>query len=61
MASTPPPVPTDFIELLNPVGDSPAECLIELEGASGGRMRIQMKVTPPEISRLIRAWRESEA
>jgi len=51
--------PPTFVELLHSPGG--ADCLIELEGAGGGRMRIQMKITPPEVASLIRAWRASEA
>jgi len=34
-----------------------ADCVIELEGV-GGRMRIQMKLTAPEVMSLVRDWRE---
>lgn len=55
--------PTAFVELLagsigtDPNSDQPAECVIELEGAGGGRMRIQMKLTAPGVMDLIRDWR----
>jgi hypothetical protein len=55
------PVPSAFVELLNAAGPTAADCLIELEGAGGGRMRIQMKISPPEVASLIQAWRASEA
>jgi len=61
-ASSPPATaPPTFVELLNPPGPIAADCLIEPEGAGGGRMRIQMKITPPEVASLLRAWRASEA
>jgi hypothetical protein len=62
-AGSPPPAtaPPAFVELLNPAGPMAADCLIELEGAGGGHMRIQMKITPPEVASLIRAWRAREA
>lgn len=48
--------PTDFVELL--AGSiAAAQCVIELEGG-GGRMRIQMKLTGPEVMSLVRDWRE---
>jgi hypothetical protein len=61
-ASAPPATsPMTFVELVNPAGANAADCVIELEGAGGGRMRIQMKITPPEVASLIQAWRASEA
>ena len=51
------PSPT-FMELLNPAGPPAADCLIELQSAAGGCMRIQLKITAPEVASLIRAWRE---
>jgi hypothetical protein len=55
-----PAAPPTFVELLNAACPTSAECLIELEGAGGGRMRIQIKISPPEVASLIRAWRASE-
>lgn len=50
--------PTAFVELL---ADSIAgECLIEVEGAEGGRMRIRMKMSTPEVMNLVRCWREGQ-
>ena len=48
--------PTDFVELLT--GSIAAtDCVIELEGR-GGRMRIQMKMTTPQVMSLVRDWRD---
>ena len=62
-AASPPPAtpPPTFVELRNPAGEMAADCRIELEDAGGGHMRIQMKITPPEVASLIRAWRAREA
>ena len=47
---------TDFVELLTgSIGAT--DCVIELEGG-GGRMRIQMKLTTPQVMSLVRDWRE---
>jgi len=47
---------TAFVELLS---DSlAADCLIEVEGASGGRMRIRRKMSTAEVLNLVRHWRE---
>ena len=38
-----------------------AECVIEFESKSGGKMRIQWKAaTPPDWANLLRAWRDAE-
>src|SRR5882672_11151871 len=42
--------PTEFVELL--AGSIAADCVIEVEG-SGGKMRIQMKLTAPEVVSLV--------
>jgi hypothetical protein len=47
--------PPEFVELL--AGSIGADCVIEVEG-QGGRMRIQMKLTAPEVVSLVREWRE---
>jgi hypothetical protein len=47
--------PTEFVELL--AGTIAADCVIEVEGR-GGKMRIQMKLTAPEVVSLVRDWRE---
>jgi len=48
--------PTAFVELL---ADSlTTDCLIEVEGASGGRMRIRRKMSTPEVLHLVRDWGE---
>jgi len=50
--------PTAFVELM---GDSLAtNCLIEVEGAGGTRLRIQMRMSGPEVLRLVRDWRDSD-
>ena len=50
--------PTAFVELL---ADSIApDCLIELEGAGGSRMRIRMKMSPSEVVNLVQNWREDQ-
>jgi len=50
-----------FVELISPVPAPLEECVIEVESASGGKMRIQWKSnTPPDWSSLLRAWRDSE-
>src|SRR5262249_62403027 len=46
-SSTPVTAPPPFIELLNPAGAMAADCLIELEGASGGGQMTQKKINPP--------------
>jgi len=47
--------PAEFVELV--AGSIGADCVIEVEG-QGGRMRIQMKLTAPEVVSLVREWRE---
>ncbi len=48
--------PTAFVELM---ADSLAtNCLIEVEGAGGARLRIQIRMSAPEVLRLVRDWRE---
>jgi hypothetical protein len=44
--------------LANSVG---ADCLIEVEGAGGARMRIRMKMSTPEVLSLVRDWRDRGA
>lgn len=50
--------PATFVELV--AGAIGGDCLIEVEGG-GGRMRIQMKLTAPEVMSLVRDWRERQA
>ena len=50
--------PATFVELV--AGAIGSDCLIEVEGG-GGRMRIQMKLTAPEVMSLVRDWRERQA
>ena len=50
--------PTEFVELL--AGSIAADCVIEVEGR-GGKMRIQMKLTPPEVVSLVRDWGEGSS
>ena len=48
-----------FVELL---ADSiAADCLIEVEGTGGARLRIQMRMSAPEVLSLVRDWRERSA
>ena len=47
--------PAEFVELLSDsIG---ADCLIEVEGAGGARLRIQMRMSAPEVLSLVRDWR----
>jgi hypothetical protein len=49
-----------FVELIA-APPAAAECLIEFESKSGGKMRIQWKGSgAPDWSSLLRAWREAE-
>ena len=49
-----------FVELI-PAEPVAAECVIEFESKSGGKMRIQWKGSgAPDWSSLLRAWREAE-
>ena len=57
----PKPTKPAFVELITPHSVAQAECLIEFESASGGKMRIQWKAaTPPDWANLLRAWRDAE-
>jgi hypothetical protein len=50
-----------FVELVSPYAAAGAECVIEFESQSGGKMRIQWKGSgAPDWSSLLRAWREAE-
>ena len=50
----------DFVELIA-AHPAAAECVIEFESKSGGKMRIQWKGSgAPEWASLLRAWREAE-
>ena len=50
-----------FVELVAPYAAAGAECVIEFESQSGGKMRIQWKGSgAPDWSSLLRAWREAE-
>jgi hypothetical protein len=50
-----------FVELISPVPAPLEECVIEVESATGGKIRIQWKSnTAPDWSSLLRAWRDSE-
>jgi hypothetical protein len=49
-----------FVELI-PAPPATAECVIEFESKSGGKMRIQWKGSgAPDWSSLLRGWREAE-
>ena len=51
--------PQRFVELI--AAHSAAECVIEFESGSGGKMRIQWKGSgAPDWSSLLRAWREAK-
>ena len=50
-----------FVELVAPYAAAGAECVIEFESRSGGKMRIQWKGSgAPDWGSLLRAWREAE-
>ena len=50
-----------FVELITPYAMAGAECVIEFESQSSGKMRIQWKGSvAPDRSSLLRAWREAE-
>ena len=50
-----------FVELVMPYAAAGAECVIEFESQSGGKMRIQWKGSgAPDWGSLLRAWREAE-
>jgi hypothetical protein len=50
-----------FVELVTPYAAAGAECVIEFESQSGGKMRIQWKgFGAPDWGSLLRAWREAE-
>lgn len=51
--------PAAFVELLTEPLVGPGDCLIEVEGAGGGRLRIQMRMSVAEVHSLVREWRES--
>lgn len=57
--------PTAFVEILGETiaseGSTAADCLIEVEGASGARMRIRMRIKTGEVLSLVRAWRDGTA
>jgi hypothetical protein len=58
--SKPEKAAASFVELF-PRPAKPEECIIELEAATGTKMRIQWKASqPPDWSGLLRAWREAE-
>ena len=48
-----------FVELL--AESIAADCLIEVEGAGGARLRIQMRMTAPEVLSLVRDWGDRSA
>jgi hypothetical protein len=48
--------PTGFVELMSDAFAT--NCLIEVEGAGGARLRIQMRMSGPEVLRLVRDWRD---
>ena len=51
-----------FVELFAPPAAGVSECMLELESAGSGKMRIQWKgVAPPEVAGLIRVWRDAGA
>ena len=50
-----------FVELITPPPAACEECLIEIESARGGKMRIHWPVrVAPDWSGLLRAWRDAE-
>lgn len=46
--------PRAFMELIG--GSIGGECVIEMEGAGKGRLRIQMKLTALDVINLVREW-----
>ena len=52
--------PAGFVELLGESiasgGSRGGDCVIEVEGTSGTRMRIRMRMSTPEVLRLIGDW-----
>ena len=51
-----------FVELFAPQAAGASECILELESARSGRLRIQWKgAAPPEVAGLIRVWRDAGA
>lgn len=50
-----PTQPGAFMELI--AGSMGGDCVIELEGESRARMRIQIRLTAPDVIRLVREWR----
>jgi hypothetical protein len=53
--------PAGFVELIAPAAETSADCLIEVEGARGGKMRVQARLAPAGLARLMQAWRDAEA
>ena len=53
--------PAGFVELIAPAAETAADCLIEVEGARGGKMRVQARLAPAGLARLIQAWRDAGA
>jgi hypothetical protein len=50
-----------FVEWVAPCAAAGAECVIEFESQSGGKMRIQWKGSgAPDWGSLLHAWREAE-
>lgn len=56
-----PAAPANFVELIAPAVSMATDCIIEVEGARRGKMRIQTKIAPAELAALVRAWRDAEA
>lgn len=56
-------VPTAFVEMLGETiaskASTGADCVIEVEGAGGARMRIRTRMRPAEVLSLVRDWRET--
>ena len=51
-----------FVELIAPQAAGGSECMLELESARSGRLRLQWKgAAPPEVAGLIQMWRDAEA
>lgn len=57
--------PIAFVEMLGETivskGSTAGNCLIEVEGASGARMRIRMRIKTAEVLSLVRDWRDATA
>ena len=55
-------VATTFLELPTPVSGGASECVVELEGSGGAKMRVHLKGgTLPDVTLLVRSFWDIEA